>query len=74
MKARPLGALADGTEYYAPIGELVYDGMTAWSAICAGVRCGTLSGHHPNGDRALEIDTWHRWVATHLCACAGTPD
>ena len=24
--ARPVGALADGTEYYAPIGELVYDG------------------------------------------------
>lgn len=26
VEARPVGALADGTEYYAPIGELVYDG------------------------------------------------
>ena len=25
-EAQPVGALADGTEYYAPIGELVYDG------------------------------------------------
>jgi hypothetical protein len=25
-EAYPVGALADGTPYYAPLGELVYDG------------------------------------------------
>ena len=26
VNARPVGSLADGTDYYAPIGELIYDG------------------------------------------------
>jgi len=45
VELQPVGALTDGTAYYAPIGELVYDGD--YRVLCH--LCGRSDAVHSRG-------------------------